>query len=192
MRNNIFIKNPSGIAQRASQEKGVSLIITFFILTIILAIVLNISALLYSGIKITRNIGNSVLAFYAADSGVEKLLYYDRKRIPVDGKRGLCYMFDLNNPNICPDCTPGTNGDAGDCVEKHCQAGQVSGSDCNPPTCGDCEISFNTFFDGKTYRATARIAPRGDINDNVFDTNIDIRGNYKDVLRKVQLKIINR
>ena len=179
MRNNIFFKNKEG---------GVSLIITFFILTIILAIVLNISALLYSGIKITRNIGNSVLAFYAADSGVEKLLYYDRKQIPDEGRRGLC-----NINNVCPnDCTPGPNGGAGDCVEKHCQGWQATGSDCDPLTCGECRVSFNTFFDGKTYEAIAIVTTMGDIDDNVFKTNIDIRGKYKDVLRKVQLKIINR
>jgi hypothetical protein len=64
-------------------QNGVSLIITFFIMTIILSVVLSISAILYSEVKIIRNVGNSVTAFYAADSGVEKILYYDRVVLPT-------------------------------------------------------------------------------------------------------------
>jgi len=43
---------------KQNTQKGVTLIITFFIMTIMLAIVLGISVIMYSGIKIIRNIGN--------------------------------------------------------------------------------------------------------------------------------------
>ena len=170
----MIFKNPSW----ARQEKGVSLIITFFILTIILAIVINISALLYGQVKIIRNIGNSVVAFYAADSGVEKILYYDRKQIPVDGTRGLCNMRD-----ICSDCTPGLN-----CVESNCYNFSISGIDCDPLTCGNCVISFDSFFDDKSYNAKISITPDGELSA----TRIDSKGNYKDVSRKIQLQMINQ
>ena len=67
------------ISKLVGDEKGVSLIITFFTMTIILIIVLSMSIILYSEIKVLRNIGNSVVSFYAADSGIEKILYYDRQ-----------------------------------------------------------------------------------------------------------------
>jgi len=103
-------------------QKGVSLIITFFISIIILFIVLSISTLLYSEIKIIRNMGNSISAFYAAESGVEKVLYYDRK-MKVGDTRGAC-----NICNACPDCE--------DCIP--------TGTDCTPATCSDCKIAFKT------------------------------------------------
>lgn len=53
-------------------ERGVSLIITFFIMIIVLAVVLSISILLYSEVKVIRNIGNSMVSFYAGESGIEK------------------------------------------------------------------------------------------------------------------------
>ncbi len=154
-------------------EKGVSLIITFFILTIMLAIVLSIGILLYSQIKVLRNIGNSVVAFYAADSGVEKVLYYDRQKIPVGGTRGLC-----NINNVCPDCTPGV-----DCAESKCQGWLPTGNDCNL-TCGDCVVSFNSFFDDKSYNVEVSTITAGGLST----TNIDIKGNYQNVSRKIQLK----
>lgn len=108
------------------KQKGVSLIITFFIMIIILAVVISISVLLYSQMKIIRNISNSIVSFYAAGSGVEKVLYYDRQvrgvvtsppvscdtDTPCDSgyacedgfcvqllNRGLCYMLDPRNLN---------------------------------------------------------------------------------------------
>ena len=169
--NNTILKN----------QRGVSLIITFFILTIILAIVLSISLLLYGEIKIVRNIGNSVVAFYAADSGVEKMLYYDRKRVPESGRRGLCYMFDSSNPAAClNDCTPNI-----DCVEPKCQGHSITGADCNILTCSDCQVSFNSFFDGKSYELKASVA----LSNEFPVVSIFSKGNYKDVSRKIQLQI---
>lgn len=169
-----------------NKEKGVSLIITFFILTIILAVVLSVSIFLYGQIKIIRNIDNSVVAFYAADSGVEKTLYYDRKQIPVGGKRGLC-----NICNAClKDCTPGLDGDPGDCVESKCQGCtstplRVDG--CNILTCGDCEVSFNSFFGRKSYEIKVSAISGG----GVPTTSIDSKGNYQNVSRKIQLQAKN-
>lgn len=109
-----------------NKERGVSLIITFFILTIILAVVLSISVLLYGQVKIIRNIGNSIVAFYAADSGVEKALYYDRKMGVAQGIRGICGICDL--------CL--VNGD--------CNLCSVTGNDCDASSCSDCSISFSS------------------------------------------------
>lgn len=117
-----------------NSQKGVSLIITFFVMIIILSITLAISALLYSEVKIIRNMGDSVIAFYAADSGIEKVLYYDRQVLPslslgacstgadcdsgqtcvnnfctIPAKRGLCVMYDsMINPNAYCQPDPAT------------------------------------------------------------------------------------
>ena len=48
---------------------------TVLIVSVILAIGLGISGILIQQIKISGNIGDSVVAFYAADSGVEQQIY---------------------------------------------------------------------------------------------------------------------
>ena len=114
-----------------NSERGVSLIITFFIMIIILSVVLSVSTLLYGELRVMRNVGNSVVGFYEADSGVEKVLYYNRQVRPLVSSdigcssneeciadlgadyfcddslckkhtsMGLCSMFDPNNGQFC-------------------------------------------------------------------------------------------
>jgi len=145
-----------------NSQKGISLILTFFIMTIILAIVLGVAAILVSEIKIIRAMGNSVVAFYAADSGIEKTFYFDRKRIPSGGERGLC--------DICSVCTD-------------CQSCTLSGGDCDPLTCTDCIISYYTEFDGKRYDIEATIVT--DVETS--ETTIKSFGDYKETTRAIEL-----
>ncbi|TSC95048.1 MAG: hypothetical protein CEN87_60 [Parcubacteria group bacterium Licking1014_1] len=160
-------------------QKGILLIITFFILTIILAVVLAVSTILYSEIKIIRNIGNSVVAFYAADSGVEKTLYYDRNKAPERAKRGLC--------NICNYFPGSDNGCPTDNADSsiNCNNCQNIGSGCDSISCEDCEVSFDSLFNGKSYEITISTKTI----DGLSDTKIDSKGSYKDVSRKIQAQI---
>lgn len=57
-----------------SSQKGVSLYITIMTLAIVLAIVLGVSAILVAQMKMIRSIGYSVIAIYAADTGIEQAL----------------------------------------------------------------------------------------------------------------------
>ena len=59
-------------------QKGISLIFSIFILTFVLGIALGGATILVRQMKITRDIGYSVIAFYAADSGIEEVLFKDR------------------------------------------------------------------------------------------------------------------
>jgi Tfp pilus assembly protein PilX len=60
-------------------QKGVSLYLTLVIMTLMLAIALGISAILVGQMKIIKGMGDSVIAFYAADTGIERILYDIRK-----------------------------------------------------------------------------------------------------------------
>lgn len=164
-----------------NSEKGVSLIITFFIMIIVLAVVLSISIILYNEIKVIRNIGDSVVAFYIADSGVEKTLFYDRKVVPDDAtgnKRGAC-----NICASCPDCT---------CTS------QPSGSACKPASCENCTITFNSSLAGnKTYSVIAKVFPS--VNDNTFSAiSIDSIGSYNHAIgvdavkRAIELNVVKQ
>lgn len=159
-----------------NSEKGVSLIITFFILTIILAVVLSISIILYREIKIIRSIGNSVISFYAADSGIEKTLYFDRKEKPIGVRSGICAMCDSENPT-CPSDYPTDQS-----VACHCD--YSSGIDCDPQSCESCTVSFYTNLNSdKDYYITVNISTEGSISN----LSINSIGDFKKTKRAIQV-----
>lgn len=175
--------------RKNNSEKGVSLIITFFIMIIILSVVLAISVLLYSEIKVIRNVGNSVVSFYAADSGVEKVLYYDNQILPILNEgteqetiapRGLCSIF-----SSCTD-TLAYGGDP----SIYCKevSDKITGSDCDPTTCANCKISFDSiledFGDSNssndiTYSVSAQVNP-------TYYLNIKSNGSYSSTGRQIE------
>jgi hypothetical protein len=175
----------------SKNQKGVSLVIAFFIMTIILAVILSITILLYSEIKMIRNIGNSIVAFYAADSGIEKVLYYDRKIISNGDTRGLCSMFsyDAENLDKCPLSVSMPGIDSG----LYCNTPDLQLTDpenitgCDSDVCDDCQVSFTTMFtdNEKQYDVVATVS-----TDAVGYSNLTIKsaGLFRSVSRKIELQ----
>jgi len=62
-----------------SKQKGVSLYLAIMIMSILSAVVLGLISISISGIKIARGLENSVMSFYAANTGIEHSLYNIRK-----------------------------------------------------------------------------------------------------------------
>jgi hypothetical protein len=61
-------------------QKGVAAIfITMMIMFVSLTMVLGLTVIFVGHLRILRGMGNSVVAFYAANSGIERLLYEDKK-----------------------------------------------------------------------------------------------------------------
>ena len=58
-----------------AHSRGVSLYLAIVIMSVILALALAISSISLSQIKMARNMGQSVIAFYAAETGVERTLF---------------------------------------------------------------------------------------------------------------------
>jgi hypothetical protein len=91
-------------------SKGTSLLLTILILSAVLAISLGISVVVVQQIKISSQIADSVLAFFAADSGMERSLYNYYKQFELknicetqfttdctlenQGKYQVTYVFD--------------------------------------------------------------------------------------------------
>lgn len=94
--------------------RGVSLYIAVVIMAILLAIVLGISTILVSQIKIIRGMENSVIALYAAETGIEEVLM-DRsspssscsEASPCSLANGATYYIDIVAGGV-GNC-PGTN-----------------------------------------------------------------------------------
>lgn len=59
----------------ATIQKGVSLYLALVILAVLLGISLGLSIISIAQIKMIRGMEESVIAFYAADTGIEKMLY---------------------------------------------------------------------------------------------------------------------
>ena len=57
-----------------SSQQGVALYLGIIIMTVILAIALGLSVISIGQLKMTQQMGDSVKALYAADSGIEKVL----------------------------------------------------------------------------------------------------------------------
>lgn len=59
-------------------NKGVSLYLAIIIMVLLLAMALGINAILLGQLKMIRGMGDSVIAFFAADTGIERALYEER------------------------------------------------------------------------------------------------------------------
>jgi len=64
-------------------EKGISLYLSIMILAILMIIAFGMSAILISEMNVMTGMGRSVIAFFAAESGIEKALLEAREGIPV-------------------------------------------------------------------------------------------------------------
>ena len=84
-------------------QKGVSLYLTIVILAVLTSALLGLVAISVSQIKVIHTLGHSVIAFYAADSGIEHCLYNLRKEGgtgEVSGNfNGINYSVSLGDSN---------------------------------------------------------------------------------------------
>ena len=80
-------------------QKGVSLYLTMVILSVLMAVILTMINVAISQIKVIHTLSNSVVAFYAADTGVERVLYavYKEGYIPSKGECPSSYGGTLEN-----------------------------------------------------------------------------------------------
>lgn len=83
------------------QQGAVAIIFSVLLLVVLLVIGLGISAVLLQQVKLSRQTGESVVAFYAADAGAERCLYEVRKNAAVTCPSGVLdngasYTVDYN------------------------------------------------------------------------------------------------
>lgn len=66
-------------------QKGVSLYFVVITIMVMLSSIMVLSNILYIRTKMIKDAGDSVTAFYAADSGIEKSLYYKSQKGLTNG-----------------------------------------------------------------------------------------------------------
>jgi Tfp pilus assembly protein PilX len=99
-------------------QQGVSLYLSIVILFIFLGISLGLSVLLISRIKMIRSVGDSIVAFYAADAGVEQMLFMFRP-----SSRGK--LANKSRFKVWAECSPG--------LSSPCPQGYKTSSNCRAP-----------------------------------------------------------
>ena len=90
-------------------QSGIALYLAIVIMTILLAIGLSISTIFLSQIKTTKEMGYSVIAFYAADTGIEKALTQRSDPTPLNNysatlSNGASYTLSVSSggSGTCP------------------------------------------------------------------------------------------
>jgi len=93
-----------------NKESGISLLLAILILALILGVALGLNTILLQQIRMTREMGNSVIAFYAADTGIEEaLMVRDNpsssctQDSPCPLGNGATYYLSIS-PTSPPDC----------------------------------------------------------------------------------------
>ncbi len=131
-------------------QKGVSIFLAVSLMSIVFIIVLGISLILASQLKITRATGRSVTSFFVADSGIERTYYIDRKLGSTGTVRGLCNIVEGGECSsvFCEGCE--------NCETTDLPSNYNRGS-CDRENCVDCKISFNSEFNDKKYEVIVLI-----------------------------------
>lgn len=151
-----------------NKERGAVLVVSVLIMAVMLAAVLGLAVLFSSQIKIAGEIGDATVSFYAAQSGAEEVLFFDKKQIPFGASRGFC--------NICNIC-----GETGECA--NCQAVSLAAPEengCDVIACSNCRIVYESSVAGdKEYIIDARLTP------SAF--NIRAKGFYRNAARAIEI-----
>lgn len=80
-------------------DRGVSLYLAIVMMSVILSLGLGISAISLGQTKVLKEMGDSVISFYAAESGVERALF---EGVSSSGSlgNGSSYVVDAADPNL--------------------------------------------------------------------------------------------
>ncbi len=157
-----------------NNQKGISLIMVFFIMLIMIAMVLGVSTILYKEILAISDIGNSAYAVPVAEGGREKAMYYDIKKVPLGGTgSGLC-----NTCNTCP-----ISGSDPNTYCNNCTLTELVLDGCNPLTCSNCTISFDS-SDGVSSNSVSATIGKSCQDPSVQLFNLYSTGVYRGVTRQ--------
>jgi Tfp pilus assembly protein PilV len=88
-----------------NSQKGISLIFIVLITSLILAVGLGISTLLIQEMRLMSDIGYSVIAFYAADNGIEEAVY-DLYQSPFPNAEHYGYLDSAQYHTWARCCNP--------------------------------------------------------------------------------------
>lgn len=81
-----------------SSQRGVAIFLALIVMIPLLAVAMGVSIILLSQLRMLKEQGYSVIAFYAADTGIERAVYEDRVVCRQTGCPGYCVTGCLGLP----------------------------------------------------------------------------------------------
>lgn len=81
----------SALKRSSLERRGMALLLVVVLLSALLSISIGVFNVVFGQIKISGEIADSFVAFYAADQGIEKILYQDRS-----DEDGICPVAGAN------------------------------------------------------------------------------------------------
>ena len=90
---------------RKYNEQGIALLLTLLILSGIISIALGVSNIILSELRLGRTAGHLVPAFFAADSGIEKVLTNRDAPANISGSLLNGATFNVTVTAAGPDCS---------------------------------------------------------------------------------------
>ncbi|MBM3206167.1 MAG: hypothetical protein FJZ43_00895 [Candidatus Staskawiczbacteria bacterium] len=151
-------------------QKGVSLIIVFIILTVMLSVVLGFSTILAGKLKLVGNISSTVSSFYAAHSGIEKTGYLFKSLVPQNGATGFCSVC---NSCVGPDCSS-------------CSLTESYPTGCSPISCNGCRLKYESVFNGRKFYIDSTITTSDPQSPNTSIICINSQGVYNNTSSNLQ------
>lgn len=82
-----------------SKPSGISLLVTILILASVLAAIVGLSVLIINELKLSRNVNHAILAYFAAETGIEKGLY-NIQQDRISGEKLESIIFNLLQNDI--------------------------------------------------------------------------------------------
>jgi len=148
-----------------NSEKGVSLYISFMIMIVLLSVALGMSTILVSEVQTIREMGKSVIAYYAAETGFERILYniyQEGKLEEVEEDWGEEYGYTAEvsfcDPNTCVRSKGRYKG-----VQRALQTtliGNIS------PLISSCSVAPGSGLPGDTFDIQVDISGLGGVNSS--------------------------
>jgi hypothetical protein len=114
---NRYRKNLMG-TKKFSSSRGISLYLTLIFLAVLLSISLGLSVILISQISVIREMADSVVAFYAADTGIERELYPPESNPEDTPYSGFLDLDDPPDGTPAGTCPSGLSSDPDDCCYR--------------------------------------------------------------------------
>jgi len=103
---NFFSVNQRIYQRNSASTRGVSILLTSLIMSVVLAIGLGLSVILIQQTKMMAGIGYSVIAFFAADNGIEEVLIMSTPTSTPETTlpNGAKYQVFVNTSSTDPTC----------------------------------------------------------------------------------------
>ena len=83
---------------KLQSQKGISILLVIIVLAMISGIALGLTRIVITELQTQRAIENSVFTFFAAEAGIEKILY--------DDSQGIDIVDDCDDPGDCTGSLP--------------------------------------------------------------------------------------